>query len=212
MWLSRLMNVTEPFCAISLLFFNFFSLCLFLLFMAAQVWSEREAEEPHGGLCWDSTMPSHIFSVSCCVVSCQSRSPAISVFLGIWWNTAAGFWRLESPFGLLSQAVTLVKKSTIGEISCRATGSWRKLMQSYRFMKSCITAHCFYDKPFYRPPCGNRGTSVHTGLSAPSPSQGEHQCSTNHKTLGRLCDSPWEAEFFKHATTVHVRWRGNILD
>lgn len=89
---------------------------------------------------------------------------------------------------------------------------WRKLMQNFRFTKSCITAHCFYGKPFYRPPCGGRvlcGTSVHTSLSAaqPSPSQGEHQCSTNHKTLGKLCDSPWEAEFFKHATTVHVRWR-----
>lgn len=193
------------FCAIChfLIFFNF-SLC-FLLFpprLDLTVWLKS-----HMVVCAGTAPCLHTYFLWASML-CAVRAEILQ--LVFCW--ASDEIQLQG-FGGWSCHLAFITFITSCHFSLKVA-SWRKLMQSFRFTTSCVTAHCFYGKPFYRPLSDDRGTSVHTGLSAaqPSPSQGEHQCSTNHKTLGRLCDSLWEAEFFKHATAVHVRWREIILD
>lgn len=124
-------------------------------------------------------MPSHIFSVN--YVLCPVRAE----FLQLVFSWASDEIQLQG-FGGWSNPLAFITGCHFG----LKVDYWRKLMQSYRFMKFCLTAHSFYGKSFHRPPCSDRGiilslSLVCRGLSAvqPSPSQGEHQCSTNHKTL-----------------------------
>lgn len=98
MWLNRLKNGFTFLRNLSLSYFKslFLSLFSFIPALPGLIWLWG----------WRATWwfvlgqhhAFHISSVSFCVVSCQSRNPAVSVFLGIWWNTAAGFGSLELLF------------------------------------------------------------------------------------------------------------------
>lgn len=144
MWLNGLKNGFTFLCTLSLS--NFFSLSLSVFFYSCLPRFDLTVRlKSHMVVC-AGTAPWLCTSFLWASLLCPVRA-GILQFVFSWWNTAAGFGAWSSPLAFITSCHCSFK-----------VDYWRKVIQSSRFTKSCITAQCFYGKPFYRPSCGDRGT------------------------------------------------------